>query len=298
MLIYSNGCSHTAKYFQYTYNYIDIISDVLVNNKDYIKIDIEEEGIHPFKNKLFKFIENFTKEPYDALFMNAKAGKSNDLIFYETYNFVKTLVTNNIKLDYAIIQFSGVNRRFYTTADGMIINVTPAEEREEIRKQIKFEPIATEQSLQYMLILQDLLKSNNIKYCFIPYMEFDSTVIRDSSISKLIDTDFLIKDLELGCRNEFRKNGLSRDHAGHPNVYGYYEIAKLVLEKLNLIDKLNHIDKYFTKLELDHHYLKKVNKDLKERFIKEYGSELGEAHDSNTLTLFKKYLDKIKKSAI
>lgn len=298
MLIYSNGCSHTAKYFQYTYNYIDIISDVLVNNKDYIKIDIEEEGVHPFKNKLFKFIENFTKEPYDALFMNAKAGKSNDLIFYETYNFVKTLVTNNIKLDYAIIQFSGVNRRFYTTADGMIIDVTPAEDIEDITEQIKFEPIATEQSLQYMLILQDLLKSNNIKYCFIPYMEFDSTVIRDSSISKLIDTDFLIKELELGCRNEFRKNGLSRDPAGHPNVYGYYEIAKLVLEKLNLIDKLNPIDKYFTKLELEHHHSETKIQSLKEKFIKEYGNELGEAHDSNTLALFKKYLDKIKKSAI
>ena len=67
--------------------------------------------------------------------------------------------------------------------DGSLKNVNPFDNFE---LGVKFEPFATEQSLQYILILQDLFKKHNINYCFIPYMEFDSEEIqRNNKLNKL-----------------------------------------------------------------------------------------------------------------
>ena len=90
----------------------------------------------------------------------------------------KDSIINNVKLDFVIIQFSGVNRRIHSNPDGSLLKVNPFDNSE---MGVKFDPFATEQSLQYILILQDLLKEHSINYCFIPYMEFDSDTLDKSS---------------------------------------------------------------------------------------------------------------------
>jgi len=272
MIIYSNGCSHTAPNHPYFVSYIDIVSEVLMKENEYESIKLGR-GVEDSVSSLWHFNNEFVKDPHDFLLRNSQHGKSNDLIFFETYNVVKYLLSKNIKLDYAIIQFSGLNRRFQTTPEGKILDVNPFENFD---LGVKFEPIATEQSLQYMLILQDLFKSNDIKYCFIPYMEFDSEVLKDSIIPQLIDNDFLVKGLEVGCRNKFRIEGKTCDAPGHPNTFGYYELAKLVLEKFNLESKLKTIDEYF---ELELIELDTFREDR--NFIKLNGDILGDGTDDD-----------------
>ena len=270
MIIYSNGCSHTTKNHPYFKSYIDLVADTLMGTYDELSLSANINAI----NELHDISDNVITDQ-DLLIRGAHHGKGNDTILFETYNCIKSLVSENIKIDYVVIQFSGVNRRIHTTPNGEyeFINLFTNSELG-----VKFEPVATEQSLQYMLILQDLFKSNNIKYCFIPYMEFDATVLKNSNITKLIDNDFLIRGLEVGCRNEFRSKGRTCDAPGHPNTLGYYELAKLVLEKFNLEEQLKPIDVYFEMKLVDfdmNHYMNGGD------FIKDFGDVLCDGTDED-----------------
>tara|TARA_B110000285_G_C14938515_1_gene520801 strand:- start:46 stop:894 length:849 start_codon:yes stop_codon:yes gene_type:complete len=270
MIIYSNGCSHTTKNHPYFKSYIDLVADTLMGTYDELSLGANINSI----NSLHDISDNVITDQ-DLLIRGAHHGKGNDTILFETYNCIKSLVSENIKIDYVVIQFSGVNRRIHTTPNGEyeFINLFTNSELG-----VKFEPVATEQSLQYMLILQDLFKSNNIKYCFIPYMEFDATVLKNSNITKLIDNDFLIRGLEVGCRNEFRSKGRTCDAPGHPNTLGYYELAKLVLEKFNLEEQLKPIDVYFEMKLVDfdmNHYMNGGD------FIKDFGDVLCDGTDED-----------------
>ena len=238
MIIYSNGCSHTSDVKQnYDNVYIDILANEVLQN--YKTIKVQEGYYNKFKNFNFKDLDTDT----NYLLKNADHGKSNDLIFFESYNIIKDSIINNVKLDFVIIQFSGVNRRIHSNPDGSLLNVNPFDNSE---LGVKFEPFATEQSLQYILILQDLLKEHSIKYCFIPYMEFDSDTLDKSSNLKFIDTKYLTTTLYKGHRNNFRTNGYVNDAPGHPNHQGYYILAKIILKKLGLSDKINPIEDYFS----------------------------------------------------
>ena len=276
MIIYSNGCSHTTKNHPYFKSYIDLVADVLMGTYEEKNLSSNINGV----GELHEIIDRLTSDG-DLLIRNAHHGKGNDTILFETYNCIKTAVSNNIKIDYAIIQFSGPNRRMHVEANGEYSHINPFTN---YKLGVKFEPVATEQSLQYMLILQDLFKSNNIKYCFIPYMEFDKLVLRDSNITKLIDNDFVIRGLDVGCRNEFRSNGRTCDAPGHPNTLGYYELAKLVLQnlnknynhKFNLEEKLKGIDEYFEMKWIDFD----INSNSRD-FVKNNGNILGDGTDAD-----------------
>ena len=263
MIIYSNGCSHTSDVKQnYDNVYIDILANEVLEN--YKTIKVQEGYYNKFKNFNFKDLDTDT----NYLLKNADHGKSNDLIFFESYNIIKDSIINNVKLDFVIIQFSGVNRRIHSNPDGSLLKVNPFDNSE---MGVKFEPFATEQSLQYILILQDLLKKHSIKYCFIPYMEFDSDTLDKSSNLKLIDNNYLTTSLKEGHRNSFRKKGFVMDASGHPNHQGYYILAKIILKKLGLSDKINPIEDYFSK--------KTIKKDKKYNssfltWIKEHGDVL------------------------
>ena len=238
MIIYSNGCSHTSDMKQHYDNvYIDILANEVLQNYKLIKV--QEGHYNDFKNFSFKKLDTNT----NYLLKNASHGKSNDLIFFESYNIIKDSIINNVKLDFVVIQFSGVNRRIHSNSDGSLLNVNPFDNSE---LGVKFEPFATEQSLQYILILQDLLKKHSIKYCFIPYMEFDSDTLDKSSNLKLIDNNYLTTNLYDGHRNNFRTNGYVMDAPGHPNHQGYYILTKIILKKLGLSDKINPIEDYFS----------------------------------------------------
>jgi len=270
MIIYSNGCSHTADMKQnYDNVYIDILANEVLQN--YKTIKVQEGHYNKFKNFNFKDLDTDT----NYLLKNAEHGKSNDLIFFESYNIIKDSIIINVKLDFVIIQFSGVNRRIHSNADGSLLKVNPFDNSE---MGVKFDPFATEQSLQYILILQDLLKEHSINYCFIPYMEFDSDTLDKSSNLKFIDTKYLTTNLYDGHRNNFRTNGYVMDAPGHPNHQGYYILAKIILKNLGLSDKINPIEDYFSDRIIKRD--KKYNSSFL-RWIKKNGNMLSDGTDDD-----------------
>ena len=266
MIIYSNGCSHTADMgMNYNRVYIDILSEVLMGDYDVINV---AQG-HYNKSKNFNF-ENLSNKNY--LLKNAEHGKSNDLIFFETINVVLDSI-NKKKIDLAIIQFSGVHRRVHTNPNGILEHVNPFDNH---HWGIKFEPFATEQSLQYLIILQELFVKYNINYCFIPYMEFDSDVLDTTDKLKFIDESKLTASLYDGHRNYFRKDGKTCDAPGHPNCIGYYEMASIIIKKLKYDVELKPLEYYFTKKEI-YRDLEKNSK--MQEFIKQYGMILRDGTD-------------------
>lgn len=280
MIIYSNGCSHTAATEGYETYYIDIITRTLSNTHEYEWWNPTEGHFDIFKNTDFSSLDD--NETY--VLKHAEHGKSNDLIFFETYNMVLDSVKSGKKIDYAIIQFSGVNRRVHTIPceeRGMrLIHVNP---HENYKWGIKLEPFATEQSLQYLVILQELFKKHKIEYVFIPYMEFDLDALNLSDKLDLLDESRFTADLRIGHRNPFRSMGYCRDEQGHPNYRGYYELAKKCLEILN-IDSILPIEKYYSleKRNYDDDLVKKYG------FIKKYSAELGDGTNSELELVRKK----------
>jgi len=272
MIIYSNGCSHTAVTEDYDTYYIDIITQILTNTPHYEWLNPTEGHYNIFKNIDFSSFHN--DKTY--LLKHAEHGKSNDLIFFETYNMVLDSIKHGKKIDYAIIQFSGVNRRVQSVPDSTrgikLINVNPHDHYE---RGIKLDPFATEQSLQYLIILQDLFETHNIPYVFIPYMEFDSDALKLTDKMDLINTSRLTCDLSKGHRNHFRSIGYCRDEQGHPNCRGYYELAKRCLEILDIPD-IKQIEDYYP--------LKTINRDdafvINYHFIAKYAKELGDGTKS------------------
>jgi len=268
MIIYSNGCSHTAATIDYDIYYIDILAKVLNDKPSYEWINPTEGHYNTFKNIDFKSLS----KNKNYLLKHAEHGKSNDLIFFETYNMVIDSVRCNNKIDYAIIQFSGVNRRLQTIPDVdkdvKLIHVNP---HDNSHLGVKLEPFASEQSLQYLLILQELFKTHNIPYVFIPYMEFDNNVLELTDKLHLIDTTRLTCSLYDGHRTDFRKRGYCRDAAGHPNYRGYYELAMKCLDILNK-EGIKPVEVYYSKEK------RMFDDDLaeKQNFVKLFSKNLGD----------------------
>ena len=261
MIIYNNGCSHTKTGEDFfSHGYFDIVCKELFNN-DYQSVTLERGLYNYEKNKLLKLKLNST----NILFKHALSGKSNDLIFFETLNFIYTTLDTELKPNLIIIQWSGPNRRFHSEPDGGIIDINPHDNTD---LGIKFEPLATEQTLQYMITLQDVCKLHNIEFIFIPYMELDKDVSETSPITNQLNLDKFTTSLIEGHRNFFRESGYSMDLQGHPNFYGIYYIAKLILKILN--KDIGPIENYIETSDID-----KSKKQL-QNFIKKYGSKLGE----------------------
>jgi len=261
MIIYNNGCSHTKTGEDFfSHGYFDIVCKELFSN-DYHTVALERGLYNYEKNKLSKLKLDST----NILFKHALSGKSNDLIFFETLNFIYTTLGTKLKPNLIIIQWSGPNRRFHSEPDGGIIDINPHDNTD---LGIKFEPLATEQTLQYMITLQDICKLHNIEFIFIPYMELDKEVVETSPIVKQLNLNKFTTSLIEGHRNLFRQSGYSMDLQGHPNFYGIYQIAKLILEILN--KDIGLIENYIEKDDI-----KKSKKPL-QNFIKKYGNKLGE----------------------
>jgi len=270
MIIYNNGCSHTKEGDSlFSNSYLDIVAKELFNdNFEIYKIEEKERGLFQ-KDRLELLKHKFISE--NIIFKNAFYAKSNDLIFFETINFLYTTLNTNLKPDLIIIQLSGPNRRVHSLHNGELLDITP---HDNISFGIKFEPFASEQSLQFILILQNLCLYHNINCIFIPYMEFDKTVIHNNFLIQNINTENLTADLINGHRNDFRKLSLARDIHGHPNAKGIYFLAKSVLKKLGKYN-IKEIETYFTKEEL-----KDIPYDLDE-VNKKFFNELGDGFLKN-----------------
>jgi hypothetical protein len=223
MIIYNNGCSHTYEaYTKFSNSYIDIVASELT--------DFKFKSIYPSRG-FFKKDRNNSIADNHIIYKNAYNGKSNDLIFFETLNFIYTKLFQNQKIDLLVIQWSGPNRRFHSLPNGKIANINLYDNYE---LGVKFEPLATEQTLHYMKVLQDLCQMYDINYVFIPYMEMDETVANNHPILKLLNKDKFTGSIIEGHRRDFLKKNLTRDVGGHPNMYGVYKLAELILGVLGL----------------------------------------------------------------
>lgn len=220
MIIYSNGCSHTAGHRERYKSHIRHTASMLM--KYFKLVDITHE-VFTVKLNYDNHFQN------DVLFFEADSGKSNDLIFFETYNFINNSIEKGFHIDYAVIQWSGVNRRLHTKFDGNLVYITP---HDNFEFGIKFEPLATTQTIQYMHILQNLFESNNIEYAFIPYMGIDNDIFNKFYLSKKLNLDKFTTHPTTGHMNNFLKNGLTVDEEGHPSELGSYELSKLTLSIL------------------------------------------------------------------
>lgn len=270
MIYYSNGCSHTVDVGLQTPSYVDIVADVLIGKGLYetIYLDLELENT-PFSEPYLDTISKSTSE--NIVVKQAKSSKSNDLIFFETVRFVHEMVSIGYKIDYITIQLSGSNRRFYFTSDEKIIHITP---HDNIEYGVKFEPLASEQTLQYTILLQNLFEKYNINYCFVPFMEVDSKIYNNTFYKNFLNKEKFTTDIECGHRDEFRKNGFARDEHGHPNCIGYYELALKILNILKPNYVVGDIEEYYS--SSDFHLISLTN----QSFIQKNYKKLGDATQS------------------
>jgi len=260
MIVYINGCSHTkGGEDNFSNSYVDIVVKEL-SDEPHESI-ILDNGLN---NKKLKKIINTNKQ--NCVYKHAFYGKSNDLIMLETINFIYSMNSLNKKIDLLLIQWTGVNRRFQSEPNGDVTNINPHDLPD---RGLKFEPIATEQTLQYMKLIQDLCILYNIDYVCVPYMEVDESVLKDNIFKNDIDFSKYTCPIEIGHRNEFRKNGWAMDIHGHPNGMGIYKLAEMILKILGK-STLRDINFYFSHKE-SNYYVDSKQFELNKKYYKELG---------------------------
>ena len=238
MIVYSNGCSHTAgscisRIKTYPYAFMDYVTSPIgkSNYKDW------EHFIIPHKTTLEheEIVKNHKGD--HLLVFNAHHGKSNDKIYYETIDFVMRMIRVDKKPDYVFIQWSGPNRRVFTpnpcidkeSIQDQLYDATPWDYTE---NGVYFETYASKHTLQLMISLQDFLKKYGIRYVFIPYMELEKSPLQIET--EVLDLNKFTTDPFIGHRNVFRFKGLACDEPGHPNELGNYFLLSKIFEILDL----------------------------------------------------------------
>jgi hypothetical protein len=279
MLVYNNGCSHSrgaCKLRQdWTHSYITCASLFGKNNFQVLSYDVVQPEPSNFSNydKIFSKI----KQGNNYLAFQPHFGKSNDRIFFESVNFLYESIQNNIKIDFAIIQWSGPSRTFVTVpSKGGGVKLVDVNPHDNPGGGLKFEPVGSTTTIQYMILLQDLYNKHNIPYVFIPYMEVDRETWKRYTLSKELDLSrFTTHPIE-GHRNDFRSKGFTCDTHGHPSQLGSYILSSKTLDLFGYGESIIGIYDYFGK-----EYVKNeiVNEPaLKD--IKKHSHSLGDATNS------------------
>jgi len=218
MLIYSNGCSHTAGH-----------------NIDWLRswphftmrgiIDGNEYKVNPSKNDI---------NNKNVLYNEAVQGAGNDYIFHHSLESIVRLIQNGTIPDYVFIQWSGPNRRQHCLPNGEIINVNLFYN---VEYNFKFEPMGSMHTIHYMFVMQEFLKNNNINYCFLNFMSLDES-IKKLNIYNEIDLDkFLYIEYDNnilfnGILSHVKKEHMTFDLGGHANEKGNFIIGNELLKKL------------------------------------------------------------------
>lgn len=254
MFIFSNGCSHTD--WNIGEGYPTLVYRCLVDDNEPINLRTSFATQFLLKGKSDDG-NDFSENPFhlDILDENrnlnlsfAYPGKSNDNIFHETIEALHYLKDVNKLPDFVFIQWSGPNRRLHQEPDGVFVDVGPHRLPE---YKVKFEPLGSITTFHYMLLLQNFLKSNNIKYVFMSYMELDREIESLHTYKHLdLDTFITIENkhpLFDGFRNYFREKEWTLDWHGHPAAQAHYKLCELILEKLNKRDKLLPFDTLYNK---------------------------------------------------
>jgi len=255
MFIFSNGCSHTA--WNFNEGYVSLVARCLLKNGeqfDNSKLEFAtqylfggemEDGSYHLKDPFYS--NTFLKNNDDLNLSFAYPGKSNDTIFFETYESLIYLKNINKLPDYVFIQWSGPNRRLHSDPSGIWIDVGPHRVPE---LQVKFEPMASMQTMHYMLLLQNFLNFLNIEYVFLCYMELDNHIEKIKSFKELNLNRFISLDgfhpIFDGFRNQFRDLEWALDWHGHPDARAHYKLSELILNKINKSEKIVSFDKLYT----------------------------------------------------
>lgn len=220
MLIYSNGCSHTAGHgIVFIKTWPNIVIQGMLNNNNY--------ETNPPKNKI---------KDGNVLFNESEFGAGNDYIFHHSLESISELIQKNKKPNYVFIQWTGPNRRIHQDINENIHWINP---NTNVELGLKYEPMGSKHTLHYMFVMQEYLKKNNINYCFLNYMALDES-IKKLNVYNEIDMDkflFIESDKNIlfnGIISHIKKDKyMICDDEGHPNEKGNYMIGNMILKKFN-----------------------------------------------------------------
>jgi hypothetical protein len=269
MILYVNGCSHSAGHCQpeiKTYSYI--VATSLFGKNNFEVLVLTGKSSKPDLFSTFKSTISKIEKNKNYLIFNPEHGKSNDRIFFESINFLYECLTYNIHIDFSIIQWSGVNRNLSVEPlEGNHCYITDVTPHDYSDRGLKFEPFATLQTMQFMLILQDLYKKYNINYCFIPYMELDESISKNNFMYNKLDLGKFTINPNEGYRNYFRERGWVCDEQGHPSDYANYFMSIESLKILGEEDCVIGLYDYYTQNNLtykiyDYDKLKSIKKNF------------------------------------
>ena len=246
MLVYANGCSHSANRGT---GWPVQLMNALCGYKNF-----SHHELNAFMNNIFEvsvdWVEKFSEikeqieKPVHSLIDSADHGKNNQKSYIETIDWVTRLMKINKKPHLVVIQWSGPERKLDYDYDEAItydydkhkeifhhsIDVNP---HDSFNRGLIPEPLASKMTIQYMLLLQTFLKSHDIEYAFIPYMKLQNDNFVQPEL-RYLDRRKVTTDLFEGHRDDFRKRGLVEDYNGHPNLISSNEIVDKVLDILNL----------------------------------------------------------------
>jgi len=219
MIIYINGCSHSIGVSK-EYSWARVVLNSLCRDGKYIHINRDKINLTNNSNILYN---------------DSDSAKGNDMIYIQTLEFLSQCRNEGIKPDYIIIQWSGPSRIARQDVFENMIFHTPSDEE----NNIILEPHGSRLTLSYMISLQEILKSMNIEYFFINYMELDTkiekyNILNSLDVSRCISFNESTHPLFDGWRISIRKNGLSMDSDGHPSYLGHYFIANRILKYMNV----------------------------------------------------------------
>jgi hypothetical protein len=230
MIIYSNGCSHTEGH-----NIDSIKTWPHFFIRGIIGETVYEKKPNKIKNKNLIIRSRMPENRYENILYNeGKCGAGNDYIFHRSLETISKLIQNNEKPDYALIQWSGPNRRQHCLPDGEILYVNLFDNTE---YNIKFEPMGSMHTLHYIFVMQEFLKKHNINYTFLSFMALDES-IKKLNIYKEIDLDkflYIENDSEIlfnGILSHLKKEHMTFDFGGHANKEGNIFVANELLKKL------------------------------------------------------------------
>jgi hypothetical protein len=227
MIIYTNGCSHTAGHCvkqNQTWPHMVVKS---MSGDNYLSF---YQVLHSKEMK-----EKFVGISNSILINDAHWGVGNDYIFHRSLEGINKMIDGNKKPDLVIIQWSGTNRRIHSNKNGEDVYVNLYDYPE---LGIKFEPMGSLHTCHYVFMLQEFLKLNNISYLFFNYMAWDKSILKSPTFLKIDFNNWL----DFGMGNDIIFNGLINffkdkqftcDSQGHPNIDGNRFITANILEKLD-----------------------------------------------------------------
>lgn len=202
MILYVDGCSHS--------------------------VGEEANGIIPYGKIIAKDL---------SVSLNSKAmnGKSNDAIFSDTLEFIEQTLRVPSFDKFAFIQFSAPNRRVHQLVDGSKIFVNPYDNTD---YHLNLEPMASRNTLNYIVSLQKILKSYNINFSMMCYFPLEYSIVNKKFADRMIDySKFITFDKNKhpifdGFIDGMKESNMISDSVGHPSQLGHQFLVDKIIKRM------------------------------------------------------------------